>query len=109
MMAGPENRCSPVLVRGIGDVGSAVAALLFRAGYSVALHDEPAPASPRRGMAFTDAVFDGAVVLDGISARRVDSAAELHDLVSAREVVPVTVTPVFANELPPNGSEAWHP
>ena len=38
-----EQKCASVLVRGVGDVGSAVAAVLFRAGYSVALHDEPAP------------------------------------------------------------------
>jgi 2-polyprenyl-6-methoxyphenol hydroxylase-like FAD-dependent oxidoreductase len=52
-----EAERSPVLVRGAGDVGSAVATVLFRAGYAVALHDEPAPAAPRRGMAFADAVL----------------------------------------------------
>ena len=49
-----------VLVRGSGDVGSAVAAVLHRAGYGVAIHEVAAPAAPRRGMAFADAVFDGA-------------------------------------------------
>jgi len=84
---------SLVLVRGVGDVGSAVAAVLFRAGYAVALHDEPAPAAPRRGMAFADAVFDGAAILDGLTALRVDNSAELRDALAAREVVPVTVVP----------------
>ena len=55
-----------VLVRGAGDVGSAVAVLLYRAGYAVALHDAPQPVTPRRGMAFTDAVFDGSATLDGV-------------------------------------------
>ena len=58
-----EQERASVLVRGVGDVGSAVAAVLFRTRYRVALHDEPAPATPRRGMAFTDAVFDGVAVL----------------------------------------------
>jgi xanthine dehydrogenase accessory factor len=84
---------SPALVRGVGDVGSAVAAVLFRAGYAVALHDELAPATPRRGMAFADAVFDGTAALDGLIALRVDTAAELRDALAAREVVPVTVVP----------------
>jgi len=88
-----EAERSPVLVRGAGDVGSAVAAVLFRAGFAVALHDEPAPAAPRRGMAFADAVFDGAAVLDGLTALRVDTSAELRDALAAREVVPVTVVP----------------
>jgi hypothetical protein len=59
-----EQERASVLVRGARDVGSAVAAVLFRAGYLVALHDEPAPATPRRGMAFADAVFDGMARLD---------------------------------------------
>jgi xanthine dehydrogenase accessory factor len=88
-----EAKCSSVLVRGVGEVGSAVAAVLFRAGYAVALHDEPAPTAPRRGMAFADAVFDGAASLDGLTALRVDTSAALRDALAAREVVPVTVLP----------------
>src|SRR6267143_936189 len=88
-----EAERSPVLVRGVGDVGSAVATVLFRAGYAVALHDEPAPTAPRRGMAFADAVFDGAAILDGLTALRVDTSAELRDALAARGVVPVTVVP----------------
>ncbi len=86
-----ERVRTPVLVRGVGDVGSAVAVLLFRAGYAVALHDEPAPATSRRGMAFTDAVFDGAATLDGLTAQRVETAAELRHALDAGEVVPVAV------------------
>jgi xanthine dehydrogenase accessory factor len=48
-----------VLVRGSGDVGSAVAHLLLRCGHGVVLHDVERPAAPRRGMAFADAIFDG--------------------------------------------------
>ena len=82
-----------VLVRGTGDVGSAVATVLFRAGYRLALHDEPAPATPRRGMAFADAIFDGAATLDGLTARRVGSADELRHVFCAGEI-PVAVWPV---------------
>ncbi len=59
-----------VVVRGIGDVGSAVAHHLFREGYAVVLHDDPAPATTRRGMAFADAMFDGSAELDGVRAVR---------------------------------------
>jgi xanthine dehydrogenase accessory factor len=64
-----------VLVRGSGDVGSAVAVVLQRAGYGVAIHEVAAPAAPRRGMALADAVFDGECSLDGVLARRVTLAA----------------------------------
>lgn len=64
-----------VLVRGVGDVGSAVAQALFTAGYRVAIHDRPAPAYGRRGMAFVDAVFDGCAMLGGTLAKRAGNAA----------------------------------
>jgi xanthine dehydrogenase accessory factor len=44
-----------VIVRGLGDIGSAVAHLLFREGCGVVIHDDPRPAATRRGMAFADA------------------------------------------------------
>ena len=80
------------LVRGVGDIGSAVAHRLFSDGYAVAIHDSPQPATTRRRMAFADAVFDGAARLDGVEARR---AADL-DMVKAlmaRDVVAILVGP----------------
>lgn len=82
-----------VLVRGIGDVGSAVAISLFRAGYSVAVHDGPTPATPRRGMAFADAIFDGSAALDGVVAKRFDSFGAIADAMGRRELLPVTALP----------------
>jgi xanthine dehydrogenase accessory factor len=87
------DRPRRVLVRGVGDVGSAVAVILHRAGYGVALHDEPATATPRRGMAFADALFDGFATLDGLTALRVTSPAELRHALNADDVVPVTAQP----------------
>jgi xanthine dehydrogenase accessory factor len=79
-----------VLVRGSGDVGSAVAHLLLRSGYGVVLHDVERPTAPRRGMAFADAVFDGACELEGVRARRVDDTVALARAVAARDEVCVT-------------------
>ncbi len=67
-----------VLIRGSGDVGSAVAHRLVREGHEVVLHDVALPAAPRRGMAFADAIFDGACTLDGVRARRVDDVGGLR-------------------------------
>ena len=78
-----------VVVRGIGDVGSAVAHRLYRAGYAVLLHDGAQPATTRRGMAFTDAIFDGSAVLEEVTAVRVDELDALQALLRAREVIPV--------------------
>lgn len=60
-------------------MGSAVAHRLVRGGYRVVIHDVATPAAPRRGMAFTDAVFEGAAALDGVAARRVDDVEDLAD------------------------------
>ena len=68
-----------MLVRGIGDVGSAVAHRLFGAGHLVVIHDVLAPAAARRGMAFTDAIFGGPVVLEGVTCRRVEQLSELSE------------------------------
>jgi xanthine dehydrogenase accessory factor len=79
-----------VLVRGSGDVGSAVAHRLFLSGHPVVIHDVPLPAAPRRGMAFADAVFDGECELDGVKARRVDDLGALARALAERGAVPVT-------------------
>jgi xanthine dehydrogenase accessory factor len=66
-----------VLVRGIGDVGSAVAHALRGAGHTLVLHDVPAPPVHRRKMSFADALFDGSATLDGLVCVRVDDVAGL--------------------------------
>jgi xanthine dehydrogenase accessory factor len=82
-----------VLVRGSNDVGSAVAHVLFQAGHRVVLHDEPAPTTARRRMAFTDAVFDGRAELAGVTAERVDRLARLPAALAQRATIPVVLQP----------------
>jgi hypothetical protein len=67
---------SAVLIRGSGDVGSAVAHTLFNAGYAAVLHDAPKPSATRRRMSFCDAIFDGGIVLEGVKGLRFDNLAE---------------------------------
>ena len=78
-----------VVVRGAGDVGSAVAHRLYRAGYTVLLHDGAQPTTTRRGMAFADAIFDGSAVLEEVTAVRVDELDALEALLRVREAIPV--------------------
>jgi len=76
-----ELAAMAIVVRGIGDVGSAVAHRLFTAGYRVVINDGPTPMTTRRGMSFADAVFDGHAILDRVHAVRA------HDLVRVREAL----------------------
>lgn len=83
-----------VLVRGCGDVGSAIAHRLFSAGHRVVIHDAMLPAVTRRGMAFTDAIFDGTCVLDGVHARRLDDVSDLTEGLTAQAEIGVTTIDV---------------
>jgi xanthine dehydrogenase accessory factor len=83
-----------VLVRGIGDIGSAVAHRLFQEGYVVVIHDVPKPATTRRGMAFADAAFEGRTALEGVEAIRALDFERINDLLASRTAIPVYVRPL---------------
>src|SRR4051812_5528387 len=85
-----------VVVRGTGDIGSAVAHRLFREGFAVTLHDVPMPTATRRGMAFTDAVFGGHAALDGVHAVRAHDLARVRESLDSRNAIPVYVRAIGA-------------
>lgn len=80
-----------VLVRGSGDVASAVAHRLFGAGYPVLIQEVVRPAYIRRGMAFTDAVFEGKADLQGVLAKRPPSAQDVQRMLSCHRAIPVFI------------------
>jgi xanthine dehydrogenase accessory factor len=79
-----------ILVRGCGDVGSAVALVLFNAGYGVVIHDSLQPTATRRKMSFCDAIFDGSAMLAGIRGQRIDDLTQLAGLIHSRKSIPLT-------------------
>ena len=80
-----------VLVRGSGDIGSAVAYRVFQSGYEVVIHDSPEPATTRRRMSFTDAVFDGRAKLDGVEAQFIKRLYLLRGTLVSHQVIPIVV------------------
>ena len=66
------------VILGTNEIASAVAVLLRRGGYGVVLSHDPLPPVIRRKMAFHDALFDDAVSVAGVAARRVDSGLEIR-------------------------------
>jgi len=90
------RRVHPVLPRpvaivlGSGDVGSAVAHALHRAGCAVVLIDEADPAWPRRGMAFVDAWYFGNADLEGVTACFCASVRSLPVVLERGEMVAAT-------------------
>lgn len=81
------------LVRGAGDIGSAVALRLRSLGHAVVLHDDPRPSHPRRGMAFADAFFEDGCTLAGAFAKRASSAASLPNMRACGKALPVSDSP----------------
>ena len=78
------------LVRGCGDIGSAVAHALFSAGHAVLIHDIAAPSFARRGMAYTDTMYGGSATLDGVAARRTSDNFSIRWMLERREEIPLT-------------------
>jgi xanthine dehydrogenase accessory factor len=86
----------PIVVKGAGDVGSAVAHALFQAGYPVVLIEGGQPATARRGMSFSEAVFDGRAELAGVAAVRADSLDALANFLERGESIPLWTGPLEA-------------
>jgi xanthine dehydrogenase accessory factor len=78
------------LVRGTSDVASAVAHVLFTAGMRTVLHDSDRPSHSRRGMAFVDALYEGATVLENVLGKKVQAFADLVPMARCGHAVPVT-------------------
>ena len=76
-------------VRGCGDIGSAVAHALFSAGHAVLIHDVPNPAFARRGMAYTDAMYDDAADLNGVTGRRTGDVFSVRWMIKQRKEIPL--------------------
>lgn len=81
-----------ILIRGAGDLASGIALRLRRAGFRVVMTEIAAPTTIRRTVAFSQAVFDGEAVVEGVTARLAAGPEEVPELLE-RGVLPVLVDP----------------
>lgn len=91
-MASAFFKHTRVVVRGGGDLGSGAIFRLCRAGFPVVVLELPAPLLVRRAVAFGDAAVSGARTVEGITARRVESVAQVDEVIAAGEI-PVLIDP----------------
>ena len=61
-----------VLIRGAGEMASAVAVVLHRVGFSVVMTELSIPLAIRRTVAFSDAILDGTTQVEGIQSVKAD-------------------------------------
>ncbi|HEY3359953.1 MAG TPA: selenium-dependent molybdenum cofactor biosynthesis protein YqeB [Polyangia bacterium] len=84
-----------VVIRGAGDMATAAAHRLWRAGLDVALLERAAPTAIRRAAAFAEAVATGQATIEGVTAARCVTVAEARALLAAG-TIPLLVDPAAA-------------
>lgn len=81
-MATGNHTQNLVVIRGGGDIASGIAHRLHRAGLGVVVTEVSAPRALRRAVSFASALYEGSIVVEGVEARRAESAAEAQALVA---------------------------
>jgi xanthine dehydrogenase accessory factor len=81
-----------VVVRGGGDIGSGVIWRLRRVGFPVIVTELERPLTIRRTVAYSTAVADGSITIEGITGVRVGDTVEALDAAASGKV-PVLVSP----------------
>jgi len=74
-----------ILIRGGGDLASGVALRLHRVGFQVAILELDKPLAVRRTVSFSEAVYEGAQTVEGVTARLV-SADQFQVTLEAGEI-----------------------
>jgi len=81
-----------VLIRGAGEVASGVAHRLCRSHFKICLTEIPHPLAVRRGVAFSEAIYEGKKEVEGVRARLISRPEEAVS-VWERADVPILVDP----------------
>lgn len=81
-----------VLIKGGGDLGTGVAWRLHQAGFPIVITELAQPRVVRRTVAFASAVYDGEIVVEGVTARRAKNVHEARQWLND-ELIPVLVDP----------------
>ena len=80
-----------ILIRGGGDLATGVALRLYRAGIRVVITELPEPLAVRRAVSFAEAVYEGKHMVEGVTARLVESD-QVRAVFDAGEI-PILVDP----------------
>ncbi len=92
-----------ILIRGAGELASATAHELYRAGFRrILMLERPYPKAVRRRVCFSEAVFDGVKHIQGVTARRARDVAQA-DFINRLGDVALSVMPLE------DALERWHP
>lgn len=82
-----------VLIKGAGDLASGIACRLFRCGLEIIMTDIEVPTTVRRTVAFSRAVYEETVQVEGIGAKLARQPEEIEVILSERKIA-VVVDPM---------------
>ena len=81
-----------IVIKGAGDLATGVAARLWRSGFPVVMTEIDQPLTVRRTVSLSDAVYEGEVTVEDMTARRVQDRAEILKALNER-VISMRVDP----------------
>lgn len=81
-----------VLIRGAGDIASGIAHRLHRSHFKICMTEIPYPLAVRRGVAFSEAIYEGKKEVEGIRAKFISKPEEI-ELVWKKGDFPILVDP----------------
>ena len=81
-----------IIVRGAGDISTGTIHRLFRAGFHVLALETARPSAIRRWVAFSEAVYDGAATVEGVTAVRIESVEKVGETLSCGNI-PLLIDP----------------
>ena len=90
-----------VLIKGAGDLATGVAHRLYGVGVSVVMTELEAPTAVRRGVAFSQCIYDGVAEVEGVTARRAEGLQEVSEILGRGDVaVLADPTAAIRDKLP---------
>jgi xanthine dehydrogenase accessory factor len=84
-----------ILIRGGGDLASGVALRLYRAGLGIVISELPMPLAVRRSVAFAEAIYEGGITIEGVTAHAVSDRADRRAILNtvAKQQIAVLIDP----------------
>lgn len=79
-----------IIVRGGGDLATGTIYKLVKSGFAVLVLEARFPSSIRRQVSFSEAVYQGEAVVEGMTAKRIEDISQVWDVIEAGKV-PVLV------------------
>ena len=69
-----------IVIKGAGDLASGIALRLYHCGFKIVMTDLPNPLAIRRTVAFCEAIKDGQMTVEDVTAKRANNKDEVYSL-----------------------------